>query len=88
MKSITLKPNAVFKQLMIENEENPIIGRSNVWLIVRKKGNEIGEIIKHPYSSVARTDRKRRSLLARDGKDSGWVSITSDELARCGFVWL
>ena len=88
MKSITIKPNAVLKQLMTENAERPIIGRSNVWLIARKKGNEVGEVIKHPYTSLARTDRKRRSLLRRDGKDSGWVSITSDQLARCGFVWL
>jgi hypothetical protein len=88
MKTIKLAPNAVFKQVMLSNNENPIIGRSNVWVIVRKKGNEIGEIIKHPYQSLARTDRKRRSLIKRDGKDSGWVSITSDELASCGFIWL
>jgi len=85
MKSIALKPNAVFKQLMAEGT---LGNRSNVWLIARKKGDEIGEVIKHPYTSLARTDRKRRSLLRRDGKDSGWVSITSNELARCGFVWL
>ena len=85
MKSITLKPNAVYKQLLADGT---LGNRSNVWVIVRKKGNEIGEIIKHPYASVALTDRKRRSLIKRDGKDSGWVSITSNELASCGFIWL
>jgi hypothetical protein len=88
MKSIKIRTNKVLKQIMAENEEHPIIGRSDIWLIARKKGDEIGEVIKHPYTSLARTDRKRRSLLKRDGKDSGWVSITSNDLARCGFVWL
>lgn len=87
MKSIKLHPNKVLKQLMVEGIEHPIVGPSTVWVIARKIGDEIDEFIRHPYTSLAKTDRKRRSLLARDGKDSGWVSITSDQLARCGVIW-
>ena len=88
MKSITLKPNAVFKQVMLSNNENPIIGRSNVWVVCQKKGDEVGEIVRKPYQSLTRATTAWRKRIEKHGKDSGWVVITSDALASCGFIWL
>lgn len=89
MKSIQLHPNTTYLQLMVSGGKG---NRSNVWVVVRKKGGEVGEIKfkgnkPHDFSSLARATQAWRKLIEKDGKDSGWVIITSDELARSSFVW-
>ena len=85
MKSITLKPNAVYKQILAEGTLGK---RSNVWIVCQKKGNEVGEIVRKPYQSLTRATTAWRKRIEKHGKDSGWVVITSDALASCGFIWL
>ena len=89
MKSIQLHPNTTYLQLMTSGTAG---NRSNVWVVVRKRGGEVGEIKfkgnkPHDFSSLARATQAWRKLIEKDGKDSGWVIITSDELARSSFVW-
>lgn len=90
MKSIQLHPNTTYMQLMHEGSKG---GRSNVWVIVRRRNGEVGEIKfkgnkPHPFTSLPKATLTYRKLIQRDGRDSGWCIITSDELARSSFVWL
>lgn len=90
MKSITLKPSTTYMQLMHDGGKG---GRSNVWVIVRRKNGEVGEIKfkgnqPHAFTSISKAILSYRKLVQRDGKDFGWCIITSDELARSSFVWL
>jgi hypothetical protein len=90
MKSIQLNPNKTYLQLMTTGSQG---NRSNVWVVVRKRGGEVGEIKfkgnkPHAYESLAKATLSYRKLVQRDGRDSGWCIITSDELARSSFVWL
>lgn len=90
MKSIVIKPSTTYMQLLKTGSAG---NRSNVWVVVRKRGGEIGEIKfkdnkPHAFTSLARATQTFRNLVKRDGKDFGWCIITSDELARSSFVWL
>jgi hypothetical protein len=91
MKSIQLHPNTTYLQLMVSGKATG--NRSNVWVVVRKRNGEVGEIKfkgnkPHDFTSLARATQAYRKLVKQDGQDSGWCIITSDELARSNFVWL
>ena len=85
MKSIKLNPNNTYAQLL---KTGTLGNRSNVWLLAKTKGNEVGELVRKPYKSLARATTAWRKLIEANGIDSGWVIITSDRLGQYGFVWL
>jgi len=92
MKSIAYKPNTAFKQILATGT---LGNRSNVWVVCRKRGNEVGSIHRigntrklQPFKSLKRATNALRKHIEADGKDAGWVILTSDQLARCGLIWL